>query len=75
MSAEQQTEIVANYILKNCPGSIRNEGAGETAVRLLDRYRSAINGIIGELAELQTGIPGPADNAFRIAAEALGRNP
>ena len=73
MSAKQQIELLANYIMGNVPGEpSRDEGAGSCAVRLLSRYREALARIYHE-----TGVPGPGypvcvENAYQIATRALG---
>jgi len=43
MTAEEQIQYLADYILAEIPGEpSQNEGAGETAVRLLTKYRAGI---------------------------------
>jgi len=72
MSAKEQTKVLADYIMADIPGEpSRDEGAGTTAVRLLKKYRSALDRIMLEL-----GVPGPdyltpASNAHAIARDAL----
>ena len=63
MSAEQQTELLAAYILHNIPNEpSQSEGAGECAVRLLESYRRAL----GQIAQAPN-----LDDAHNIAVGAL----
>ena len=48
-----------------------SEGAGETAVRLLKRYRHAFGAIMGELGVPGDGYPVPVANAYEIARNCL----
>ena len=75
MSAKQQNEIVANWIMKNCSEEIGNEGAGDVAVRLLDKYRSALVKIMSELGVPGEGYLMPVANAYEFAKDALTPNP
>ena len=76
MSEEQQTEFVANYIMANVPGEpSRDEGAGRCAVRLLDKYRTALIEIMSELGVPGAGYPAPVANAYEIAKCALSADP
>lgn len=73
MSAKQQTKLVADYIMANVPGEpSRNEGAGEYAIRLLDKYRTALVKIMNELGMPQQNYPAPVANAWEVASDALG---
>ena len=73
MSAEEQTRILADYIMANIPGEpSQNEGAGETAVRLLKEYRAALDRIMHELGVPQPGYAAPVANAYHVARHALG---
>lgn len=73
MSAEQQTGILANYIMAEIPGEpSRDEGAGTCGVRLLKKYRDALRTIMNELGVPQPRYPQPVANAYEIAKEALG---
>lgn len=43
MSKKQEIDLLANYIMAEIPGEpSRDEGAGETAVRLLKEYRAKL---------------------------------
>jgi len=75
MSARQQTEIVANWIMQNCPEEIGNEGAGDVAIRLLEKYRNALLGILNELGVPGEGYPAPVTNAYDYAKNALTPSP
>ena len=72
MTARQQIDVLANYIMAEIPGEpSRSEGAGDTAMRLLKKYRAALQSAKSEL-----GVPGdyhpmPTVNAHRILEEAL----
>ena len=70
MSAEQQNDLVAQYILDNCSDEIGDEGAGDVAVRLLDKYRVALRAILWELKGPAIG-PGNTCEAQDIAEKAL----
>ena len=73
MTASEQTEILANYIMAEIPGEpSQSEGAGETAVRVLRSYREAFRNIMNELGVPGDGYPAPVWNAYEIAREALG---
>jgi len=73
MSEEEQTKLVADYIMANVPGEpSRDEGAGGCAVRLLDKYRTALAQIMNELGVPGQGYPQPAADAYEIAERALG---
>ena len=72
MSAEKQTELLANYIMSDVPGEpSQDEGAGDTAVRLLKRYRAALTKIKQELGVPDENYPAPVANAYNIALVAL----
>lgn len=72
MSAEQQIKILADYIMANVPGEpSRSEGAGDTAVRILRRYRAALDLIMYELGVPQPDTPMPVANAYKIAKDTL----
>lgn len=72
MSAEGQTKIVADYIMANVPGEpSRDEGAGDCAVRLLERYRRALNRIVSNLGVPNAGYPAPVASAYEVAKRAL----
>lgn len=67
MSATQQTEVLAQYIMENISGEpSQDEGAGDTAIRLLRRYRLALRSIV-----LLQAYPAPVATACEIAREAL----
>ncbi len=72
MSAEQQTELLANYIMANVPGEPSlSEGAGECAVRLLVHYRDALERVKAELGVPGPDYPMPVANAWKIADKTL----
>ena len=51
----EQIEILANFIMAKIPGEpSQNEGAGDTAIRLLSVYRAAMSDALNEI-----GVPGP----------------
>ena len=59
----EQIELLADYIMTNIPDEpSRSEGAGETAVRLLQYYRSALTRIVDEL-----GVPQPGQRVGAVA--------
>lgn len=62
MSAKQQMKLIADYIMANVPGEPSGDtgGAGDCAVRLLDKYRTALGRIMHET------------DAHEIAKQALG---
>jgi len=73
MSAEQQISVLANYIMAEVPNEPScNEGAGDTAVRILRQYRSALERIMRELGVPQQDYPAPVENAYKIAEDTLG---
>lgn len=73
MSAEQQIEVLANYIMAEIPKEpSRSEGAGDTAVRVLKQYRLALTSIMDELGVPGDGYPMPVANAYDIAKDILG---
>jgi len=73
MTAEQQTELLANYIMFQVPGEpSQDEGAGRCAARLLRKYRTALARIMSELGVPGSGYPTPAANAHEIAKQTLG---
>lgn len=43
MSAEQQVERLANYILENFQDSIKEGGAGDVAIKIMESYREGQN--------------------------------
>ena len=72
MSAEQQTKLVADYIMMHVPGEpSRDEGAGRCAVRLLATYRAALVQIMHEIGVPSADYPSPVANAYDIAKQAL----
>ena len=72
MTAEQQTDVLAKYIMAEIPGEpSHNEGAGNTAVRVLKQYRRALGQIMDEIGEPQPDYPTPVFNAWKIAKKAL----
>ena len=75
VGAKNQLDLVANWIQANCSEEIGDEGAGDVAVRLLEKYRTSLAKIMSEL-----GIPGegylmPVANAWEFAKDALTPNP
>lgn len=75
MSEKSQLELVANYIMSSVPGEPSQDvGAGECAVYLLKRYRTALAGVMSELGAPRAGYPVAVVNAHRIAEEALGKD-
>ena len=42
MTAKQQTEILANYIMANFPEDIIDGGAGDVAIIIMERLRKNI---------------------------------
>ncbi len=72
MSAEEQTRLIADYIMANVPGEpSQDEGAGRCAVRLLTKYRTALAEIMNELGVPGAFHPMPAANAYEIAKHTL----
>ena len=72
MSADGQITILANYIMQEIPGEPnQSEGAGDCAVRLLKKYRWALEAVMRDL-----GDPGPeyfknVAHAYNVAKENL----
>jgi len=77
MSARQQNEIVANWILGNCSEEIGDEGAGDVAVRLLTKYHGALTRIVLELKPevILENCPVMVCVAYQHAQDALIPNP
>jgi len=74
MSAERQTKVIADYIMAEIPGEPgQDEGAGDTAVRLLKQYRNAFAKIKNELGVPDENYPAPVVNAWAIASGVLGQ--
>ncbi len=49
-AGKKQIDLLADYITGEIPGEpSQDEGAGETAVRLLREYRSKLNRVVKEL--------------------------
>lgn len=72
MSAESQNEALANYIMAEIPNEpSQSEGAGDTAIRLLKKYRQAFYAIIHELEVGQWDTPANVVKAGDIALAAL----
>ena len=72
MSAKQQVNKLGDYIMENIPGEPnQSEGAVDVAIRLLEKYRIALEDITGELGVPQANYPMPVSNAWKIAMEAL----
>ena len=73
MSAKQQMKLIADYIMANVPGEPSGDtgGAGDCAVRLLDKYRTALVRIMHELGAPGTDCSSLIANAYRIAMRAL----
>lgn len=68
--AEQQTKILADYLMRECPHEITGGGAGTVAIRVLEKYRKALRAILNKIGIPQPGHPQP--NAYAIAKDALG---
>lgn len=72
MSADKQLTILASYIMSEIPGEpSQDEGAGNCAVRLLKKYRRALEAVM-----LDLGDPGPeyfanVIHAYNVAKENL----
>jgi len=75
VGADKQNELVANWIMANCHEEIGDEGAGDVAVRLLEKYRGALLGVMSELGIPGEGYPMPVANAYELAQNALMPNP
>ncbi len=75
MSAKQQLNLVADWIQENCSEEIGDEGAGDVAIRLLEKYRNALLSILDELGLPGEGYPMSVDNAYELAKRALTPNP
>jgi len=72
---KKQIDLVANWIMANCSEEIGDGGACDVAVRLLEKYHTALTKIMSEL-----GIPGkgylmPVANAWEFAKDALTPSP
>lgn len=73
MPSLEQIDVIANYIMGSIPGEPRlNEGAGDTAVRLLAAYRHALLTVMSELGVLYENYPAPVAHAYHAAKTALG---
>ena len=67
-----QISVIANYIMAEIPGEPSlSEGAGDTAVRLMKKYRAALQSAKSELGVPGDNHPMPTINAHRILEEAL----
>lgn len=42
MSAEKQTEKLANFIMKEFPDKITDGGAGDVAIKILSEYKKLL---------------------------------
>ncbi len=71
MSAESQIELLADYILHECPNEITDGGAGEVAVKIITKYRKAFDDIMHELGVPGEGYPAPVANAYEIAKQMI----
>ncbi len=73
MTADEQIEMLANYIMANCPFEIEPEdGACRAAARLLDRLSGGIKEALLELGVPGEGYLAPVDNAVKVLTKALG---
>ena len=76
MSARSEISILTAYILSKIPGEpSMSQGAGETAVRLLKNYRTAMKAALKELGVPEPDYPAPVANAHNILRLALNNNP
>ena len=72
MTEQNQIDKLADYIIADIPGEPScSEGAGDTAIRLLQKYRGAFRDIMNELGEPQPATPAPVANAHEIAEAQL----
>lgn len=69
----QQNELVANFIMSHCPGEIIDGGAGDVAVRLLERLASNVQAALKELGVPDDSYPAPVANAMEFLNTALGK--
>jgi hypothetical protein len=67
MSAEEQIDLLADYIMAEIPKEIFDGGAGDVAVKVLKKHRKAFRDIMNELGVPGDGYPAPVANAYRIA--------
>ncbi len=68
--AEQQTKILADYLMRECPHEVVDGGAGTVAILVLEKYRKALRAILNKIGDPQPGYPQP--NTYAIAKDALG---
>jgi len=71
MSAESEQEKLAGFIQETCPREITEGGAGTVAIKVIKKYRKALDDIMHELGVPQPGYPSPVVNAYEIARVAL----
>ena len=71
MSAEEQTEKLARFILNETSGPNLDEGAGDTAIRLLRSCIEALDRVIHEIGVPGDNYPANISNAYAIARNAL----
>ncbi len=72
MSAESEINGLANYIMAEISNEpSQSQGAGGTAMRILQKYRSAFEDIMDELGVPDDGYPMNIANAYEIAEKAL----
>ena len=69
----QQNELVADFITANCPGEIIDGGAGDVAVRLLERFATNVQAALKELGVPTDDYPAPVANAVEFLNTALGK--
>lgn len=62
---------LAVFIMGSIPGEpSQNEGAVDTAIRVMKKYRAALDAIMHELGVPGPGYPAPVANAYQIAKDA-----
>ena len=73
MSKKKQIDKLVNWIQKNCPEEIGNEGAGDVAVRLLEKYRKALINV--SRTPFLGSVENDAANMINVCSNALVPNP
>ena len=72
MTAESETEKLANYIMAEIPGEpAGDDGAGGTAIRIMKTYRIAMIAAMNELGVPDGSYPAPVANAYDMLKQAV----
>lgn len=75
MTAKEQNQLLANYIMAEIPGEpSQSEGPGICAMRLLRQYREGFEKIMAELGVPDENYPANVANAYEIAKHCFWGN-